>query len=67
MADTPILQSTDVSQDLGLQQQPHWTSSLEEVAEAPNLKLLRKEHAKYERFLSIACNSISITKWVLAE
>lgn len=67
MAGTPIFQSMDVNQDLGLQQQLYWTSSLEEVAEAPNLKFLRKENTKYKHFLSITYNSISTTKWVLAE
>lgn len=37
MACTPIFQSMDVNQDCRLEQEPHWTSSLEEVAEAPNL------------------------------
>ena len=50
MAGTPIFQSMDVNQDRRSQQQLHRTSSLEEVAEAPNLKFLRKENAKYKMF-----------------
>jgi len=46
MAGTPIFQSVDVNQDLGSQQQLHWTSSLEEVAEAPNQICARKVQSR---------------------